>query len=129
MKILSYNCRGFANQPKKLALRRLLSLSLSDIIFLQETLCPTDSLTPTLRAWMPNWTLHALDASRRSGGLAIGFNITALRINNIWGGRGFIGIDAYVISMEFELRIINVYGSCTKRVDFWHSLLNSAILQ
>jgi len=45
------------------------------------------------------------------------------------GGRGYIGIDAYVQTMETEIRLINVYGPCSDRATFWHSLLNSALFQ
>eukprot|EP00253_Pinus_taeda_P033651 PITA_33651 len=72
MKLLSFNCRGFASSAKKLALRRLLTSDRLDIIFLQETLCQADHLIHLLSSWLPNWNFDALDASGRSGGLAIG---------------------------------------------------------
>jgi len=74
-------------------------------------------------------TFHALDASGRSGGLAIGINNRALRIKNTWGGKGFIGIDAYVLSMKLDLRLINVYGPCLDREAYWNTLLDSVLFQ
>eukprot|EP00253_Pinus_taeda_P033090 PITA_33090 len=129
MKVLSYNCRGFASSPKKLALGRLLTLSQSDIIFLQEILCPADPLVQSLNSWMPNWTFHALDATGRSGGLAIGIHNRAIKIRNIWGDRGFIGLDVYVLSMEMDIQVINVYGPCSNRATFWSALLESELLK
>eukprot|EP00253_Pinus_taeda_P008242 PITA_08242 len=129
MKVLSFNCRGFASSPEKLALRRLLSISQPDIILLQETLCPADTLIQSFKSWMPYWTFHAIDALGRSGGLAIGILNKAIKISNIWGGRGFIGLDIYVLSMEMNLRIVNVYDPCSSRSPFWSALLESDLLK
>eukprot|EP00253_Pinus_taeda_P030816 PITA_30816 len=129
MKVLSFNCRGFASSPKKLALRRLLTTSQINIIFLQETLCPADTLVQSLNSWMPNWIFHAIDASGRSGGLAIGVHYRAVKIRNIWGGRGFIGLDVYILSMNMNLRVINIYGPCSNRDTFWSTLLASDLLK
>lgn len=129
MKFLSFNCRGFASSTKKLALRRLLISTHLDIIFLQETLCLAEPLIHTLSSWLPNWTFHALDASGRSGGLAIGVCNRAVDIRNIWGGRGFIGLDFFAHSVERDIRIINVYGPCSDRANYWRSLLESNLLQ
>jgi len=129
MKILSFNCRGFASLAKKLALRRLLLSSQMDIIFLQETLCQAEPLIQSLSAWLPSWTFHALDAFGRSGGLAIGVNNRVAEIKNIFGGRGFIGFDINAHSAGRDIRIINVYGPCTDRANYWRSLLESELFQ
>eukprot|EP00253_Pinus_taeda_P015141 PITA_15141 len=129
MKFLSYNCKGFASPPKKLALRRLLTLTQLDIIFLQETFCSIDSLISTLNSWLPNWTFHSLDASRRSGGTTIGFCNKTLELRNFWGCKGFIGMDIFAHSLESEVRIMNVYGPCVDKAKFWRTLLDSELLQ
>jgi len=129
MKILSFNCRGFASLAKKLALKRLLLSSMLDIIFLQETLCQAKPLTKFLNAWLPNWTFQALDASGRSGGLAIGVNNRAAEVRNIFGGRGFIGLDISSHLVERDIRIINVYGPCADRANYWRFLFESELFQ
>eukprot|EP00253_Pinus_taeda_P030342 PITA_30342 len=129
MKFLSFNYRGFASPPKKLALRRLLTLTQLDIIFLQENLCSTVSLISTLNSWLSNWTFHAMDASGIFAGTAIGFCNKSMELRNLWGGRGFIGMDIFAHSLESEIRIMNVYGPCADRVIFWRSLLDSELLQ
>lgn len=129
MKFISFNCRGFSSQPKKLALKRLLTSSQSDIIFLQETLCSAKPLIHTLHAWMPNWTFHALDVFGRSEGITIGICNKALEIRNTWGGRGYLGMDIFSHPLEMEFRIINVYGPCVNRATFWRNFLESGLLQ
>lgn len=129
MNIISFNCRGFASQPKKIALRRLLTSSQTDIIFLQETLCLVDPLIHTLNSWLPNWTFHALDAFGRSGGSAIGICNKALEIRNIWGGRGFIGMDTFAHPLKMEIRIMNVYGPCVDRANFWRTFPDFGLIQ
>eukprot|EP00253_Pinus_taeda_P013368 PITA_13368 len=129
MKFLSFNCRGIASPPKKLAHGRLLTSNLVDIIFLQETLCSAETLITILNSWMPNWTFHALDATGRSGGISIGFCNKSVDIINIWGDRGYIGADIYASSLETEVHIINIYGPCLDRENFWRRLLDSYFLQ
>lgn len=48
---------------------------------------------------------------------------------NIWGGRGFIGLDIFSHPIEMEIRIINVYGPCADRENYWRNLLDSDLLQ
>lgn len=129
MKIISFNYRGIASPQKKLALKRLLSSDLVDIIFLQETLCSAEVLIPLLKSWMPSWTFHALDAYGRFGGIAIGFSNKTIDLIKMWGCRGFISVDIYSISLETELRVINLYGPCLDRANFWRRLLASSNFQ
>jgi len=68
-------------------------------------------------------------ASGRSGGTAIGFCNKSMDLRNLWGGRGFIDMDIYAHTLEFEIRIMNVYGPCVDRAIFWRSLLDSKLLQ
>eukprot|EP00253_Pinus_taeda_P032607 PITA_32607 len=127
MKILSFNCRGFASKSKKLALKRLLQSSALDIIFLQETLCQADPLTKLLHSWFPSWAFQAIDASGRSGGLAIGVNNRSTEILNFFGGRNFIGLDIISHQIGRTIRLINIYGPCTNRANFWRHLLEYEI--
>ena len=88
-----------------------------------------DPLIHTLNSWLPNWTFHALDAYGRFGGFAIGICNKALEIRNIWGGRCFIGMDIFAHPLEMEIRIMNVYGPCVDRANFWRTFLDSGLLQ
>lgn len=74
MKIASLNCRGLARPEKKLALRKLFQTSPVNIILLQETLGLADSISLLLEAMLAEWWFFGIDANRRSGGLAMGFN-------------------------------------------------------
>ena len=99
MKFLSFNCRGFASSAKKLALRRLLLTSQMDFIFLQETLCPAETLIRTLTGWLPTWTFLALDASGRSGGLAIGVNNKMVEIKTHLEEEGLLALTSVPIQL------------------------------
>lgn len=48
MKCISFNCRGLASSPKKLALKQLFEVEQPDIILLQETLGSAESTTRAL---------------------------------------------------------------------------------
>jgi len=110
MKILSHNYRGLARLDKKLALRQLLFANSLDIIFLQETLGPTDDIARTLDHSLPGWRFTRLDAHGRSGGLALGINTRSIKEINYWGGQGYLGEDVHSNVLGMLFRIINIYG-------------------
>ena len=79
MIILSYNFRGLASLPKKLALKELMKLHNLNVLFLEETLGQGEEVLDTLTRIFPGWVFHSLDAQGRSGGIASGFNPTKLK--------------------------------------------------
>jgi len=59
MKWLSFKCRGLANPPKKLALKRLLSSEPCDIVFLLEILGSSELIIKALLGGtFKLWTLQ-----------------------------------------------------------------------
>jgi len=123
MKCLSFNCRGLASPPKKLALKRLFEVELPDIILLQETLRPAESITHSLNTLSSRWKFLATDAVGRSGGLAIGYNSKSIKLDSSWGGQGFMGVDIFSMDLGLTLRIVNIYGPCQQRESFWRQFL------
>jgi len=61
--------------------------------------------------------------------LAIGVNNRTAEIRNYFGGRNFIGLDICSHLIGRDIRIINVYGPCTDRANFWKNLLGSELFQ
>lgn len=118
-----------ASPAKKLAFRRLLEIEMVDIIFLQETLAPSDQIIPALEALAPGWHFKALDVHGQSGGMALGYNPSAVKLHNIWGRDGIIGVDIFTFDLGKELRLINIYGPCINQALFWENLLNLSFMQ
>jgi len=73
MILSSWNCRGLASKPRKLALRDWILNSKSDIVFLQETLGKGLEVESMLSSLLPGWKFSAVVSSGHSGGLAIGY--------------------------------------------------------
>eukprot|EP00253_Pinus_taeda_P027180 PITA_27180 len=128
MKCLSFNCRGLASPSKKLAMKRLIESELVDIIMLQETLCPAEKIVHDMQAMVPGWCFFANDAVGRSGGIAIGFNTRTIKPNSTWGGMGFIGLDYFSADLGMDLRMVNIYVTCSQRESFWRHTLQLPLL-
>lgn len=128
MKCLSFNCRGLASEPKKLAIRRLFESEQPDIILLQETLGPAETIEHCLNSISPRWKFLATDTSGRSGGLAIRINPRTIRLDSSWGGKGFLGANIFSADLGRVFRIVNVYGPCQLREPFWNSLLDMSLM-
>lgn len=129
MKILSFNCRGLARPDKKLAFQRMIMAEPVNIVFLQETLGNTEAISRFLASMLPGWTFQALDASRRSRGLALGLNSRTIKIINSWGGPGHLGVDLLSAKLNTKIMLINVYAPCHQRAKLWAKLLSSELLR
>jgi len=128
MKCISFNCRGLASTPKQLALKRLFEVELPDIILLQETLGSAESTSHALASVGARWLYITSDAMGRSGGLAFGYNPRTIRLDSSWGGHGFLGANIFSIELGLSLRIVNIYGPCQQREDYWRHLLSCNLL-
>lgn len=83
MIVISWNCRGLACKPKKLALKELVQCYNLEVIMLQETLGLSSKLVSPLGSTLPGWHFQALDSSGHSGGLVIGFKEGRMKLINI----------------------------------------------
>ena len=79
MIFISYNCRGLASQPKKLALRELVRVHSPDVLMLQETLGKGEEVIGLLTKLLPGWLFQTLDANGRNGGVVTGYKAGNLR--------------------------------------------------
>eukprot|EP00253_Pinus_taeda_P016805 PITA_16805 len=68
-----------------------------------------------------------MDVMGRSGGLSIGYNPNTIKVNASWGGHGFLGLDLFLVELDTNLWIVNIYGPCQQREHFWKHLLGLSI--
>lgn len=129
MKVISFSCRGLASPDKKVALRRLLRKESGNLVLIQETLGADTIITPLLKSMLPSWWLHALDVNDQSGSIALGYNPRSMKMLRAWECRGFLGADIYSSKFGVEIRMLNIYGSCHHRENFWERMLGTKIFQ
>lgn len=110
MKCLFFNCRVLASPDKKFALQRLCKLERLDVIFLQETLGDGNLINQFLKKFLLEWNFIFLDVRGRSSGCVMGLNNRSIILENVWGGKGFLGVDNSSSDNDIPLRIINIYG-------------------
>lgn len=129
MKVLSFNYRGLASPDKKLAFQRLIMADPVDVILVQETLGNAKAISSFLVLMLPGWSFQALDASKSSGGMALGFNTQTINLINCWGGPANLGADIFLAELGTEIMLINVYAPCHHRTEFWENLLSYEIFR
>jgi len=78
---------------------------------------------------LPIWSFQALNINGHSGGVALGYNSRSIILYNIWGGIGHIGEINFSSELDINIRLINVYGPCQNRGNFWEHLLSYNQLQ
>eukprot|EP00253_Pinus_taeda_P013921 PITA_13921 len=124
----SWNCRGLASKPKKLALRDWLQNSKSDILFLQETLGKGSEVESMLKSLLPGWSFSAIDSSGHSGGLAIGYREGRIKCINLWGLKHAMGMEVLSPDFPSPFQIVNIYGPCQGRELFWTDMLEKSLM-
>eukprot|EP00253_Pinus_taeda_P035349 PITA_35349 len=124
----SWNCRGLASKPKKLALRDWLLNSKSDILFLQETLGKGPEVETMLKSLMPGWSFSAIDSSGHLGGLAIGYREGRIKIINQWGTKHVMAMEVISPDFSHSFLIVNIYGPFQGRETFWTDLLAKSLM-
>ena len=128
MIILSFNCRGLASTPKKLALKDLVKENKPDILLLQETLGKGEDIIGCLHKLLPGWSFHAVDATGHSGGAALGFNMKAVREISSWGAENVLAVELYSNELCIPFLFLNIYGPNSKREKFWNSFFAKSFL-
>lgn len=129
MILSSWNCRGLANKPKKLALRDWILNSKSDIVFLQETLGIGSEVEAMLKTLLPGWVFTAIDSSGHSGGLAIGYKEGRIKVINQWGTKQVLGMEILTPVFPLPFSIVNIYGPCQGREAFWVDLMAKSLMK
>jgi len=80
------------------------------MVFLQETMGASDTISPILESMFPGWHFQDVDVNGPSGGITLGYNSHLIKVNSTSGGIEFIGVDIYSTQLGSEIRILNVYG-------------------
>ena len=126
MIVLSFNCRGLASQPKKLAFKELVRSHNPDIILLQETLGKGEEIINIISKLLPGWSFFALDAVGRSGGVVSSFNPKKLKYVSSWGSSSLLALELFSSELNLSLLSLNIYGPCMERERFWSSVFRSS---
>eukprot|EP00253_Pinus_taeda_P029408 PITA_29408 len=81
-----------------------------------------------LKSLFPGWVFIAMDASGHSGGLAIGYKESRVKIINHWGLKNVLGMEVLSPDFPFSITIVNVYGPCQSRELFWEELMSKTVM-
>jgi len=74
MIFLSLNIRGVEGPLKYASMRRVLSITLSDIMFLQETLVDAQKVRSFMYSLHPDWFICVVRSVGKSGGLLVAWD-------------------------------------------------------
>lgn len=84
MKFLSLSCRGLTNPYKNLAIKQLVDLHSTHILFLQETMVDGTKSISTLKLTFPSWDFLTLDVIGKSRGVVSNWDTTWIRLFLAW---------------------------------------------
>jgi len=129
MIFFSWNCRGLASKPKKLALKELSQRHNPNVLMLQETLGTSEEVLSSLKSLLQGWHFQVVDSIGHSGGLATGIKGGRLKLLNLWGMKHALSMEVQSPEFGFPLMILNIYGPCQGRASFWNELLSKSVMR
>ena len=109
MQVTSWNCRELGNPLKAEAVKDLMKMAPSKILFLQETKIEEEAL---LLLSNSNWNLNvgkAVSARGSSGGLDTLWSNNMFQLNRWFATKHWIFIDLYHYSSKISLALFNLY--------------------
>ena len=109
--VLSLNLRGIGGILKTASFRNLLENTLSDIIFLQETLSTEQKARVFLHSFHPSWVSVAVSSMGRSGGMLVAWDPSFFDLTPFLTCGGILLVGR-CLSTNQELAFLNVYGPC-----------------
>jgi len=127
MLVLSLNIRGIRGTLKAASFRRLLAGTLTNLIFLQETLSEEQKARDFVHRFRPSWFFSAVNSSGNSGGLLVAWDPFVYDLTPFLTAGGILLIGRQLNSNQ-EVAFLNVYGPCAEKKKFWSNLADSGLL-
>ena len=69
-----------------------------------------------------------MDARGRSGGLAVGWKNSCVKLINSWGIEAVLGVEVFSEELGISLSVVNVYGPYLNRGPFWDSVYQNPLV-
>jgi hypothetical protein len=127
MILLSLNIRGVGGPLKAASLRRLLSKTLSDIIFLQETMVAEDKARHFMFSIRPEWMIFVVSSVRKLDRLMVSWDPKKFYLLP-FPSCGSIFLSGTCLVDKRRISFLNVYVPCTDRKQFWEKVDGSGML-
>jgi hypothetical protein len=114
MILLSLNIRGVGGPLKMASMHRLLSKTLPNVIFLQETLTNEEKARDFMFSLRPDWMSCAVSSVGNSGGLLVSWDPHFFVFSPVLTCGGIFLTGSSLVDKR-KLSLLNVYGPCTDR--------------
>ena len=122
MKLLSWNIRGLNGRSKQRMLKMKLQKDPPNVLFLQETKCPSVTAASIL-AWIwNNYLTMEIDAQGASRGLLINWNPLLITLDDALASRHSLSVSFHILGYSIRGFLMNVYGP--QMEDSKNNLLN-----
>jgi len=127
MILLSLNIRGVGGPLKLASMRRLISKTLPNIIFLHETLVDEENARHFMFALGLEWMSSIVSTVGNSGGLLVSWDPRFLKFLHVLSC-GCIFLSGSNLVDKRKISLLNVYGPCIDRKIFWKKVDDRGLL-
>jgi hypothetical protein len=127
MILLSLNIRGVGGPLQLASLKRLLEKTRPPVVLLQETLVDSRKSRNFMNFLRPDWLVCTVSAVGTSSGLLATWDSTMFELSPVLS-LGGIFLTGMCLETKRKLAILNTYGPCKERRQFWEKLDNVGIL-
>jgi len=127
MILLSLNIIGVGGPLKLASMRRLLSETCPNIIFLQKTLVAMEKARNFMYILRPKWMICAVSFVGNYGGLLVSWDHNFFDLVPILSCGG-IFLSSANLADKRKVSFLNVYGPCQDRKKFWEKVDGRGLL-
>jgi hypothetical protein len=127
MILLSINIRGVGGPLKQTSLKRIIDQTQPSLIFLQETLVEASVARDFMHLLRPTWLSCAASSVGTSGGLLATWDPAFFNLSPMLSPGGIL-LSGISLELNRPINLLNVYGPCTGRKDFWQRLDDLGLL-
>jgi hypothetical protein len=127
MILLSLNIRGVGGSLKFPSMRRFFPTTKPNIIFFQETLVVEEKARKFMNSLCPTWMNSAVSSVGKSGGLLVAWNPNVFELQPYLCAGGILLTGSHIPDKR-RICLLNVYGSCIGRRQFWEQVEAKGLL-
>jgi hypothetical protein len=127
MILLSLNIRGVGGPLKFPSMRRLLHNTKPCIIFLQETLVAEEKARIFMNSLCPTWMNNVVSSVGKSCGILVAWDPNVFDLKPYMCVGGILLTGSYIPDKR-KLCLLNVYGPCIGRRQFWEQVEAKGLL-
>jgi hypothetical protein len=129
MILMFLNGRGLASSSKNIALKRLIEVTKSDVLMIQEITSEGERFVLDLEKLLGGWDFCFINAKSRSRGLLTSWRSQVLKNTNTWAFDSRLVVDLHSHKFGMDMLVLDIYRPYSERIFFLENLFSKGFMK